>query len=173
MSFKEFLNEGADEAKIIRTAIKNKLGLTSRDVSVKARSGGTSSSVTVSLKTTKALSSMTKIKDLSKDSESYERDASGDILGGGNTFIFTSIDRKLEDELSIIVQAEFDKLEDEFEENDRVKLFGTFDLVRSGRNLFFRVGRVQTDVRQLKYLAGPLLFLIQKTEDDTLYSKIK
>lgn len=176
-TFKEFLNEGKEEAAAIRDILKKELGLTARDVSVTSKYGGTSSAVTVKIKNTKALENYTKIENIGNSKQSYETDRrTGEILGGGNTFIFVSLDYKFEQELSKKVQDEFEKqTKGEWDEQDSAVLFGVFQIVNSGgtTSLSLKNGKGRQEVRSLAHIGGELMFLIKKSGDDSLYSKIK
>jgi len=123
------LDEGTEEAKVIRAHLKKKFGLSARDASVKAQYGGTSSSVTVSLKTTKALPYMKRIEDFAKGQQRYDRDErSGSILAGGNTFIFVDIDYDFSTKIHNQTKAEIEKqiTDDMYKNNDTsyFKVFG-------------------------------------------------
>ncbi len=178
-SFKEFIGEGKEEAAFIRTVLKKELGLTSRDVSVKARSGGYSSSVNVSIKTTKALALRKKIEKVGESQESYERDyASGEILSGGNTFIFVDLDYKFRKAVEDKIQAEFEKqTKNGFEEGDSVVLYNTFNINRYSDRLSYasmnKSGSSSVEIRDLRYVGGPIMQVIAKENDDSLYAKIK
>ena len=136
------MNEGKEEAEAIRGIIKKKFGLTSRDVSVKTRSGSMSSAVTVSAKTVKALPYLSKIKEISKDFQRYERDqATGSILGGGNTFIFTDIDWQYHQKLVKKIEAELEKqITDDFLNDigtNIVEVFGYKVVKEKGEKIFY------------------------------------
>ena len=75
-----------DTAKILRKEI-NKLGLrTGRDVSV---TSPTVSCVRITIKTQKALEKEAELKELVSKYEDVDRDKiTGDILSGGNNFVF-------------------------------------------------------------------------------------
>jgi hypothetical protein len=178
-TFKELINEDKETAKIIRTKLKSELGLSSRDVSVKSRNGGYSSAVNVSIKTLKALSVKQKIEELGQGNENYETDsASGEILSGGNTFIFTEIDWKFKDELGEKIQAEFEKVtKGEFNDDSKdVLLYKTFRIANlSGGGVYVSVkgNNGHSDVRDLAYVGSAVLQYISSSKDDSLYAKIK
>jgi hypothetical protein len=181
-AFREFLNEGKDEAKAIRDILKKEFGLSSRDVSLKTRSGQTSSAVTVSIKTMKALGFLGKIKNLAKDFDKYDFDqASGEILQGGNTFIFTDIDYKFEVQLQDAVDAEFKKqTKGEFSITDQVTLFSTFVIHYFEKDLILvkmanNGGKTNatTNTSTIRGVGSSVMSLIGKQQDDTLYAKIK
>lgn len=177
-TFKEYVNEGKAEALVIRTALKKELGLSSKDVSVKTKSGGYSSAVNVTIKTAKALSMMKKIEAIGNSEESYERDnyGAGDILSGGNTFVFVNIDYKFQQSLYKLIQAEFDKQSGgKWEEGDYVTLFGTFNIgfQRGATHLSMKGGGRAFQVMDTNYVGSPLMLLIAEQDKDELYSKIK
>jgi hypothetical protein len=182
MSFKDFLvNEGAQEAQRIRTALKKELKLTNRDVSVKARSGSMSSAVNVNIKNMKALQLKTKIEEIGTKEEYYTRDeATGEILGGGNTFIFTEIDYKFRQELADKIQKEFDKVNKktplEDMEHGSIKLFKTFEIIKPSNGGFFaRLPKknVHSEIRDIRYISGAIFSLISQAKNDKLFLKIK
>ena len=181
-TFREFLNEGNDEAKLIRGILKKEFGLSSRDVSVKTDKAGFSTSVTVSIKTSKALGFLSKIKNLAKDHKKVDHDqATGEILGGGNTFIFTEIDYKFEVQLKDMVDAEFKKqTKGEFSITDQVTLFGTFVIHYFEKDLILvkmanngGKTRATTNTSTIRGVGSSVMSLIGKQQDDTLYTKIK
>ena len=133
-AYMNIIMEGTEEAKAIRELIKKKFKLTSRDISVKSRSGSTSSAVTVSAKTAKALPYLKKIKELAGGFSKYDVDqATGSILAGGNTFIFTSVDYQFESKLTKKIESELNKqMTDDFLNDigtNVVKVYG-YDVVK-------------------------------------------
>ncbi len=87
-------------AKTIRQKLKEDFKLSSRDISVTSKFGGLSSAVYVSLKNKKALAFESNIKKMTKVYSSYEKDEkTGEILMGGNTFIFVSLHNSLQEAL--------------------------------------------------------------------------
>lgn len=133
----KYLGEGTEEAKVIREAIKKKFKLTNRDVSVKARRGSTSSAVTVSLKSVKALPYKKKIEEIGRTQEWYQRDqVTGSILAGGNTFVFVELDWKFRDTLIKKIEAEISKkITDEFLYGEgggnAITVYGKYDVIKS------------------------------------------
>jgi len=96
-----------DIAKIFRDIVKEKYGLTSRDVSITARSY---SSVDISIKSTNALQYKTELEQIAKTKEKIDYDKySGEILSGGNTFVFVNIDWNFTKELYKIIEKEISK----------------------------------------------------------------
>ena len=178
-TFKEFLNEGKEEAKIIRDALKKELGLSSRDVSVKNKSSGYSTAVDVTIKSMKALSVMSKIEDIGNVQRSVDRDEhNGEILSGGNTYIFTSIDYKFKTSLAEMIQKEFEKQLGSGELNDdspAIILYNTFSVnsSRGEKYVSLKGGGKTSDIMDDMYVGGAVLFLIEQLKDDSLYSKIK
>jgi len=78
----------------LKKKIREKTGLSVRDISVREGGGSYSTSFHVKLKTPYPKS---KVDDIARESESYERcQASGEILGGGNTFVFVKYDYEME-----------------------------------------------------------------------------
>jgi hypothetical protein len=76
-----------ETAKAVRQLIKKELNLSSRQVSVTNQYGGTSSAVYVNVK--KLDIDLKPIEKLTDQFENYDRDqATGEILMGGNTYIF-------------------------------------------------------------------------------------
>jgi hypothetical protein len=89
----------AQHAKEIRTELKS-LSLTSKDVSVRSRVYSMGSSIDVSIKSEKGLSHKEKIEAAAKNHESIDYDSlTGEILCGGNQFVFVGIDHELESRL--------------------------------------------------------------------------
>jgi uncharacterized protein Veg len=111
----------ADKAKEIRSLIKKQFGFNGKQVSVKKSSGGYESAIHVTAKTLDAAMVIDQIAAAVEPfKEIYRDERSGEILGGGNTFIFCGIDVKLE--LSLIKQkaAELDGLIAELKNNPGV-----------------------------------------------------
>lgn len=176
--FTEFLSEGKEEAVAIRTALKKELGLSSRDVSVKASYGGMSSSVKVNIKTMKALQLKSKIENIGTGEESYDRDeASGEILGGGNTFIFVEIDWKYREALQKIINDAVEKESNgDFKEGDQITIFKTFIIDNKGKGQFYvykKGGGQVSSTNHPSGIASTVMNLITTLKDDSLYAKIK
>lgn len=77
----------ADRAKEIRKTIKDQLGLNSRQVSVRVGSGY--GAFYIQAKTEEAEAKIDQIKAIGNEYESYRTcEATGEILCGGNTFVF-------------------------------------------------------------------------------------
>lgn len=181
-SFRELVtdsvNEGTDVAKVIRDLLKKELNLTSRDVSVKASSGGTSSSVRVSIKSEKALVLKSKIENIAKSKESVDRDDStGEILAGGNTFIFTEIDWDFNNSMTTKIQDEvIKKANGELMDGDQVTIFGTFTVSNENGNEYWvsaKGGGGVSTTDSFLGIGGAVMNLIRKLKDDSLYLKIK
>lgn len=123
---------GTDKTKEIREVLKKKLGLSNRDVSVKY-----SGSIDVKLKTVKSLPYKNKIKEVAGKHESYQRDqATGDILRGGNTFVFVELDWKFRDQLVKKIEAEISKnITDEFMNGEGggnvIRVYGKYEVVKN------------------------------------------
>jgi len=82
-----------ESAKEIREALKEKHGWTSRDISVRKRSG-TSSSVRVKIKDPSI--DLEPVKKIAEGEQSISRNGRGEILGGGNRFVFVEYHRSVE-----------------------------------------------------------------------------
>lgn len=81
--------------KEIRAALKTKLGYNSRQVSVKERQGGLSWSFTLTVRD--ASVNLKKVEEFAKGNEDIDRcQASGEILSGGNTFMFVRVTEEVE-----------------------------------------------------------------------------
>lgn len=103
-SVSEVISEGKEEGLVIRKALKDKFGLTSRDVSVKSDW----SSVRVKIKTLKALVHESEIEKIGQSQEHYRRDErTGEILQGGNTFVFVDVDSKFQTQLLSKIEKDF------------------------------------------------------------------
>lgn len=188
MKLRRFLNEqalseGTEQAKVIRDALKVKFKLTNRDVSVKARSGGTSSAVNVTLKSTKALPYMKKIKEIGSGQENYQRDmVTQTILRGGNTFVFTELDWKLRQTLVKKIEAEINKkVTDEFLHGEgggnSIKVYGDYIVVKDRQSDNFWVSHpkkasVGNTYRTIKDAANGVLNLMLEYEDDKALKKL-
>lgn len=171
------MNEGKEEAAAIRKAIKDQFKLTSRDVGVKTRSGGTSSAVNVTLKSVKALPYMQKIKEIGSGHESYQRDmVTQTILAGGNTFIFTELDYRFRDKLVKKIEGEITKnITDEFMNGDGggnvIKVYGNYKVVkdRSRSDEYWVADNKSSSagpvIRDMIGAAGRILYLMLKNED--------
>lgn len=81
----------ADAAKQIRGALKSELGLTQRDVSVRAQSYSMGSSIKVRLRSNKA--TLAQVEAIAnKHQDVHYDEASGEILSGGNRFVSVEYD---------------------------------------------------------------------------------
>ena len=177
MTLSTLLSEAkTDEASIIRSRLKKELGLSSRDVSVKTSQGGYSSSVKVSIKTKKALAKMQEIEVIGRGQEEIDRDErTGEILMGGNTYVFVDIDYKFKSKIEDEIQKEYIKQKEKSTTNN-VVLYGTFE-VRGTSNGNDYVGLVKgqgnVEVRDNNYIGSAIMSLINSSKDDSLYAKIK
>ena len=87
----------SDKAKLIREEIKKELNLNSKKVSVKTRY-----SIDVGIKSIEAWVKFEEIEKIAKKYMSYERDErTGEILSGGNTFVFVDLDYDFMEKLDI------------------------------------------------------------------------
>lgn len=180
---KMLMNEGNEKTSDIRTVLKKELGLTNRDVSVRMRSGG--GSIGVTLKTTKALPYMQKIKEVSEKHESYQRDqATGTILRGGNTFVFVELDWKFRSRLVKQIEAEINKkVTDEFMNGEgggnTITVYGNYDVYKDRQSIKdeFRVVTKSSSAGPPQYsiieAAGRVLHLMIKNEDIKALKKLK
>ena len=109
-----------DKAKQVRETIKN-LGYNARQVSVK-KDGG---SVKVTIKVLEAAKDMKRIESAVSIFEDYQTDiSSGEILSGGNTFIFVGIDWKFQSKMIEAKRSELDELYKVIEyKNNRINKF--------------------------------------------------
>ena len=109
-----------DIAKQVRDTIKN-LGYNARQVSVK-KDGG---SVKVTIKVLEAAKDMKRIESAVSIFEDYQTDiSSGEILSGGNTFIFVGIDWKFQSKMIEAKRSELDELYKVIEyKNNRINKF--------------------------------------------------
>lgn len=83
----------AQDAKAIRTSIKKDLGFGPKDVSVRSSNYSMGSSIRVSVKSADAALKLAEIEAIANPKESVRRCGySGDILSGGNRFVFVNID---------------------------------------------------------------------------------
>ena len=176
-SFKDFLTEGKEEATQIRNALKKAYGLTNRDVAVKSRTGGTSSAVNVDIKSMKALELYTSIENIASEKQYYDRDeVSGEILAGGNTFVFVAIDYKFKKHLDDIIQKEFDKVVGSVSPNTGAKMFKVFNVNMSsgGYWLSAKGSTGMYEIRDNKYVGTSLIhFIINKLKEPKLFKHIK
>jgi hypothetical protein len=177
--FRDFLNEDSDVAKEIRKILKDKFGLSSRDVSVRSSIAGYSSSINIKLKTIKSLAYTKKIESLSGELESYETEnGTGEILSGGNTFIFVEMDYKFRTNLEDDIQKEFEKQLSGriFDENTTVVLYGAF-MISKRHNTYYVTPKSSNnpfvEMQDIDYVGSSILQLIKKSNNDSLYLKLK
>lgn len=82
-----------DKAIIIRKELKAKHDLNSKDVSVRVKGSSLSDAINVYIKSERALHLFKEIEIIAEQLESYTTDEkTGEILSGGNTFVFVEID---------------------------------------------------------------------------------
>ena len=87
----------------------------------------------MTIKNIKALMLRPKIAEIGSSQEDYQTDAySGEILAGGNTFIFTEVDWGFRKTLTDKIQAEFEKQKGVFEQGKEVVLLGNFEVSDNG-----------------------------------------
>lgn len=178
--FKDKMNEDVSEAKVIRNLLKSEFGLTNKDVSVKSKSGGYSSSIKVVIKTMKALTFIDKIEQIGKGKESYKVDqASQEILMGGNLFIFVSVDYAFEKQLNELIFKEYEK---QSSNGSDTVLFKTFRVgeMDFGRGTEYNItlvkgGGVQSvaTASQVEYLFNTLMQVAKNNKNIQLLSKIR
>lgn len=124
-------------AAIVRKWLKDEYGLTNRDVSVKADSA---TSVNINIKSLKALPHMKAIEEKGKSHETIYRDhASGEILSGGNTFVFVGLDWNFEKKVNSIIEQEYNRVTKNkgLEEGQSVVLFGSIQVTRTTTDDYF------------------------------------
>ena len=142
---------GPDAASAIREILKKRFKLTSRDVSVRSSRGG---GIDIHAKTVKALPYLNQIENIGKDHESISRDDYGNILRGGNFFVFTNIDWKFSNKLEKQIESELNKVITDDWKNDVgtnvVTLWGTYEVVKEPGKQEYRV----IDPKESMY-AGP------------------
>lgn len=172
---------GTDKTKEIRDVLKKELGLTNRDVSVKY-----SGSINVKLKTVKSLPFKNKIKKVAEKHESYQRDErTGDILRGGNTFVFVELDWKFRDQLVKKIEAEISKkITDEFMNGtgggNTITVYGNYNISKnrqSKRDEFHVFNKKSTGSAGPTYFsiieaAGGVLSLMLELEDEKNLKKL-
>jgi len=89
----------AEAAKEIRTALKKAKGITSRQVSVRSESYSMGSSIRLTIKDPSI--SKEWVEEIAKEQQSISRcEYSGDILSGGNRFVFVDYSREAEEALA-------------------------------------------------------------------------
>lgn len=119
----------------------------------------------------------TKIEEIADEKEKYDRDErTGEILMGGNTFIFTEIDWKFRNDLIKKVNNELGKVtKGNFEVGDNVTIFKTFDIGNRGKEFFIskKGGSTVVDTYGKDGIGSAVMNLIRKLEDDSLYLKLK
>jgi len=98
-----------ETAKKIRKALKDK-GFNIKDFSVRSRSGSLSSSVNVFIKNIKV--DIDEVKEITRRFKEIDYcEASGEILGGGNTFVFVEYDWEVLQEASKAKYAQAEEIE--------------------------------------------------------------
>lgn len=178
-TFREHLLNEADEAKVIRALIKKELGLSAKDVSVRTKAGGYSSSVNVSVKTLKGMIKFEEIEEIGDGQSSYERDeATQEILSGGNTFIFVEMDYKLHAVIEKLINAEIEKQMPE-DDDESFTLFNAFDVSPQGRGKYAVLLANTGSVRKFETaqnkdsICYAVMGIISSSKSYELYSKIK
>ena len=88
----------SERAKQIRKELKEKLGFNSKHVGVNTKN----CSINVKIKSLESWCKMTEIEEIASQYESIDRcEFSGEILSGGNTFVFVSLDWEFEKALEV------------------------------------------------------------------------
>jgi hypothetical protein len=88
------MTTAAQNAKEIRTELKSRYGWTRNDVSVRANSYSMGSSIRIEIKSAAVRAS--KVKEIAEKFQRIDRCSySGEILNGGNRFVFVEYDRDL------------------------------------------------------------------------------
>jgi hypothetical protein len=118
MKVTDLLLENKEITKSIRDLLKKKYKLTTRDVSVRTNY----ISINIKIKTLKALPYYEKIEKIGSKHEEIERDEiTGEILSGGNLFVFVEIDYDLKREIA-------KKLSEILEKNNKRMKFANLSL---------------------------------------------
>jgi len=158
------VTESKDDAKEVRDILKKKLKLTSRDVSITSKGA-----MRVSIKTYKALMLFDKIKEIAMSYESYRTDyASGEILTGGNSFVFVEIMYKFRNEISDLLSAEFQKNKDGV--NDVTMLDGVVRVSKYNNDTFIVSVDGHTEIaRQEKYIGSEIITAIIRAKMFSLF----
>jgi hypothetical protein len=107
MKVKDLLIETTvEDAKEIRTKLKKRFGLTRNDVSVKKDRNA----IRVTVKSLKGLAYYHQIEKIAMEKEDYREDAiTGEILSGGNQFVFVEIDNDLSDKITKKIEKKKDE----------------------------------------------------------------
>ena len=174
----ETITEGKQESAAIRKILKDKYKLTSRDVGVVNKYGGYSSSVTLTIKTEKALALKDKLDNLSNEFQKYERDyATQEILLGGNTYVFVQMDRKLSKSLEDKIVAQVEKIMKDDPSTDGFDLFKTFHVHFEGKTTYVSGIKGGTSVsahdKSPFTIANLVLHYISRNGNPSMYAKIK
>lgn len=174
----ETITEGKEESTAIRKILKDKYKLTSRDVGVVNKYGGYSSSVTLTIKTEKALALKDKLDNLSNEFQKYERDyATQEILLGGNTYVFVQMDRKLSKGLEDKIVAQVEKVMKGDPSTDGFDLFKTFHVHFEGKTTYVSGIKGGTSVsahdKSPFTIANLVLQYIGRNGNPSMYAKIK
>jgi hypothetical protein len=186
MKIREYLNEarGDERTKDIRDFLKKEFKLTNRDVGVRY-----DGSIRLTLKTVKALPYMKKIEEAARKHESYQRDErTGDILRGGNTFVFIDLDWKFREKLVKQIYAEvMKKVDDTFMNGEgggnTIDIYGDYSIFKDrqsqarGKDEFHTIHKKQSSAGPPQYdlmsAAGRVLHLMLKHEDEKNLKKLK
>lgn len=170
---KILMNEGGygtGRAKKIRTILSKIYKLTSRDVSVKSSRGG---GIDIKLKTPKALPYKKRIERIGSEFEVVHRDDFGNILKGGNFFIFTDVEWKLRQKIAEKIKKEIDKkITDDFMNDigsNIMKVFGYEFYKEKGRPTFRVVDpkspSAGMELHSLQEVADRILHMMLEYED--------
>ena len=177
----DILLEATTEAKFIRDEIKKRFKLTNRDVAVKAHNYSMGSSVRVEIKSPKALPFYNKIKEIGSSKERVHRDDFGNILGGGNTYIFVEIDWKFRDKLIKKIEMDFLKQVTGDYMNDigtnTISMYGDYAIYKEkGKKEFHAIHKKKSSAGRALFsvieAAGALLHLMLEYDDVTALKKL-
>jgi len=180
-SNEDILVEATTEAKFIRDEIKKRFKLTNRDVAVKAHNYSMGSSVRVEIKSPKALPFYNKIKEIGSSKERVHRDDFGNILGGGNTYIFVEIDWKFRDKLIKKIEMDFLKQVTGDYMNDigtnTISMYGDYAIYKEkGKKEFHAIHKKKSSAGRALFsvieAAGALLHLMIEYDDVTALKKL-
>lgn len=101
----------SEKSKLIRKELKEKLGFSSREVSVKTHSYSMGSSINVTLKSVESIRKRPEIEAISNKQEKIHRcEVTQEIMSGGNTYVDISIDYDLKNSIVAAEKEEVSKI---------------------------------------------------------------
>lgn len=150
-----------ERAALIRAELKAKHKWTSKDVSVRASHYSMGSSIEVNIKNPAV--PLAAVREVALQHESIDRDASGEILSGGNRYVHVNYSSEAREALAAAqmpaVQAAADKLNAEGNEGYLFAVEGSSFLLGFGRHgkaygfSLWKNGSYETEVSDLKEAA--------------------